>query len=47
MRVEMNDNIVYVGISVIIRIKRINTNLKLDCRHQICWKKGKNQIKTK
>jgi len=42
----MNDNIVLVGISVIVKIRKILTNLKLDCKHQLCWKKGKNQIKT-
>jgi len=43
----MNENMLWIGISVIIKVKSIITSLKLQCKHQLCWKKGKNQIKTK
>jgi hypothetical protein len=41
-----NENIIYIGCAVVLKIKKIETQVKLSCKHQICWKKGKNQIKT-
>ena len=43
----MNKNILYIGCSVVLKLKHIYSSIKLDCKHKLCWKKDNNLIKTK